>query len=131
MEYTKNYHLPQWKEDDRIMMRDFNQMCADMEKGLTEVMETAEKLPYVVGTYTGNGGTQDVTLGFMPSVLMIRLDDTQNVQTDRFTNFAITGGLNPYVTLLLTETGFQVIYKENMGNSVNTSNKTYVYVAFR
>ena len=36
MEYTKNYHLPQWKEDDRIMMRDFNQMCADMEKGLTE-----------------------------------------------------------------------------------------------
>lgn len=35
MEYTKNYHLPQWVKSDRIMMEDFNQMCKDMEAGLT------------------------------------------------------------------------------------------------
>lgn len=36
MNYTTTYHLPQWEETDRIMMEDFNQMCANMEKGLKE-----------------------------------------------------------------------------------------------
>ncbi len=35
MDYTKNYHLPQWVKSDRIMMDDFNRMCADIENGLT------------------------------------------------------------------------------------------------
>ena len=35
MNYTKNYHLPQWAKEDRIMMDDFNQMCADLETRLT------------------------------------------------------------------------------------------------
>ncbi len=34
MNYTEKYHLPQWEKTDRIMMEDFNQMCADMEAGL-------------------------------------------------------------------------------------------------
>lgn len=37
MEYTKNYHLPQWAETDRILRTDFNQMCKDTEDGLTGV----------------------------------------------------------------------------------------------
>jgi len=36
MNYTKNYHLPQWDETDRIMRTDFNQMCAGLEDGMTE-----------------------------------------------------------------------------------------------
>lgn len=35
MNYTENYHLPQWDETDRIMRTDFNRMCTDMEAGLT------------------------------------------------------------------------------------------------
>ena len=35
MDYTKNYHLPQWVKSDRIMMDDFNRMCVDLENGLT------------------------------------------------------------------------------------------------
>lgn len=42
MNYTKNYHLPQWDETDRILRTDFNQMCADMEKGLTENRDDAQ-----------------------------------------------------------------------------------------
>ena len=42
MNYTENYHLPQWVETDRIMMRDFNQMCKDIESGLTENQNTAK-----------------------------------------------------------------------------------------
>ena len=41
MNYTKNYHLPQWDENDRIMRADFNQMCADMENGLLKTARGA------------------------------------------------------------------------------------------
>lgn len=36
MNYTENYHLPQWEETDRVMRTDFNQMCADIEEGLSQ-----------------------------------------------------------------------------------------------
>lgn len=36
MNYTENYHLPQWDESDRILRTDFNQMCADIESGLNK-----------------------------------------------------------------------------------------------
>ena len=41
MNYTENYHLPQWEETDRIMRTDFNQMCADMEAGLEKNAQAA------------------------------------------------------------------------------------------
>ncbi|WP_300944462.1 hypothetical protein [uncultured Duncaniella sp.] len=44
MEYTKNYHLPQWVKSDRIMMDDFNRMCADLENGLTGNRKKSEEL---------------------------------------------------------------------------------------
>ncbi len=99
MEYTTNYHLPQWVESDRIMMGDFNQMCSDMEAGLTSNAQAAAaaqtaagnaqnaaenaqasadaaqaeaaKLPYVVGTYRGTGENVTITLGFRPSFVLI------------------------------------------------------------
>ena len=90
MNYTTNYHLPQWVETDRIQMEDFNQMCAAIDQGIKGAQDTAETAqanasaaqtaadavadaytpdnkPYVIGTYTGNGyGTQEITLGFFP-----------------------------------------------------------------
>ena len=41
MNYTKNHHLPQWEKTDRIMMEDFNAMCADMEAGLDKTARNA------------------------------------------------------------------------------------------
>ena len=41
MNYTENYHLPQWDETDRIMRADFNRMCADMEAGLPKTARDA------------------------------------------------------------------------------------------
>ena len=43
MNYTENYHLPQWDETDRILRTDFNRMCADIEKGLDKSEQTAGK----------------------------------------------------------------------------------------
>ena len=33
MDYTQNYHLPQWEKADRIMMDDFNAAMAGIETG--------------------------------------------------------------------------------------------------
>lgn len=43
MNYTENYHLPQWEETDRVMRTDFNQMCADIESGLLGNAQAAEQ----------------------------------------------------------------------------------------
>ena len=44
MNYTENYHLPQWDESDRILRTDFNQMCEDIENGLTETSTDTKNL---------------------------------------------------------------------------------------
>lgn len=36
MNYTEKYHLPQWDETDRILRTDFNQMCMNIERGLSQ-----------------------------------------------------------------------------------------------
>ena len=36
MNYTTNYHLPQWVETDRIQMEHFNQAMADIDEGIAE-----------------------------------------------------------------------------------------------
>ena len=42
MEYTTNYHLPQWVESERIMMGDFNQMCSNIDGGILQAQEAAD-----------------------------------------------------------------------------------------
>lgn len=44
MNYTENYHLPQWDEADRIMRKDFNQMCVDLEAGLNGGAQAVDEL---------------------------------------------------------------------------------------
>ncbi len=138
MEYTKNYHLPQWKEDDRIMMRDFNQMCADMEKGLTEAKDAAtlaqsmaEEKGFVVGSYSGNGNTQNITLGFRPSFLII----TAQLPNSRDTAFiAISGGSEAASTLKFSDNGFTVIVPPSAANTsplTNQSGRSYHYLAMK
>lgn len=80
MNYTEKYHLPQWEETDRIMRSDFNQMCADLEGGIARAQDTADTarseaaeaavLPYIVGSYTGNGETIQVDIGFSPRFII-------------------------------------------------------------
>ena len=94
MNYTTNYHLPQWAETDRIMMEDFNQMCSDIDEGIKTAQDTADTAeskadaaqssanavadaytpgnqPYVVGSYTGTGADMTITLGFRPKFLIL------------------------------------------------------------
>lgn len=101
MNYTTNYHLPQWVESDRILMGDFNdametldggiaaaKAAADTAKTTAETAQSAAETaqssadavanaytpnnkPYVVGSFTGNGSEMTITLGFRPSFLII------------------------------------------------------------
>lgn len=41
MNYTENYHLPQWEETDRIMRADFNEAMSNLDSGLTACQDTA------------------------------------------------------------------------------------------
>ena len=52
MDYTTNYHLPQWVETDRVQMEDFNQMCADIDQGITEEREAREAADTALGQTT-------------------------------------------------------------------------------
>lgn len=57
MNYTENYHLPQWEETDRIMRTDFNQMCVDMEAGIMDARGRAEEGDEAVKALTAKAQT--------------------------------------------------------------------------
>ena len=153
MEYTTNYHLPQWVESDRIMMGDFNQMCSDLEAGLVsnaqaaaaaqETADTAQETadsaysptnkPYVIGSYTGNGGTVTVTLGFRPTFLIIGGGVTASSPGYHSKWSVITNGTVYTDTVTFTDTGFTT---QDPGNSYLSPNlaeggRAYSYIAFR
>ena len=91
MKRTTNYDLPTWEKDDFIRMQDFNDLTGKLDAALKSgadaqtalqnaikaVKATAENAyssankPYIAGSYTGNGGTQTVDLGFKPRFLVI------------------------------------------------------------
>ena len=169
MEYTTNYHLPQWVESDRIMMGDFNQMCSDLEAGLVSNAQAAAaaqtaagnaqkaadaaqsaadnaqstadaaqaeaaKLPYVVGSYTGNGGTVTVTLGFKPSFLIVSGESSTNANSSSSLGMytVITAGNVQTGSIELTASGFLAhVLANNYAPEMSVRNRKYDYIAFR
>ena len=60
MEYTKNYQLPLWAEDDRILRTDFNDMTEKLEGGLAELagrVSSVGNCAIYTLSYTGTGGS--------------------------------------------------------------------------
>ncbi len=98
MDYTNNYHLPQWVKSDRIMMDDFNNAMSAIDSGIKSAQNAANSAksaasaaqnaanaakntaqnayspsqkPYAAGSYTGDSGTQTIHLGFRPSFVIV------------------------------------------------------------
>ena len=143
MNYTTNYHLPQWVETDRIMMEDFNQAMADIDagiagaKGAADAVEdayTPDNKPYVVGSYTGNGSGLTVTLGFRPSFLIV--NGTETVQYTSMStlgswNTATAGNVLPDC-VTFTDTGFTVTSASSaVYPNLVAATRVYDYIAFR
>ena len=138
MNYTENYHLPQWDETDRIMRTDFNQMCADIESGIGMVEAKADeafkpgKLPYVVGSYTGNGATLEVNVGFSPRFVII-CSNSQSALSSGNVGGVLLGSRNVHSErFYVTETGFRLVYNSMyLQPAVNVNGFSYDYIAFQ
>ena len=144
MNYTTNYHLPQWVESDRIMMEDFNQMCEDIDGGIAAAKAAADSVqdaytpankPYVVGTYTGDGTrtNRTITLGFQPSFLIISsMTRGNNYETTTLLRFGIMGPSNISAEIArLESTGFTVFNSGYAEPKLNEEGRVYGYIAFR
>lgn len=160
MNYTNNYHLPQWVETDRIMMEDFNQMCSDIDEGIKTAQDTADTAeskadaaqssanavadaytpgnqPYVVGSYTGTGADMTITLGFRPKFLILSGMESSSATNstlawDRY--FGLCDGSIMPLRVTFTDTGFTVFARGNSYQNYpdfTDSGRTYCYLAFR
>ena len=144
MEYTTNYHLPQWVESDRIMMGDFNQMCSDIETGLMSnaqaaaaAQAAAEAPQCIAGTYTGNGKTMAeggnlIQTGFPPKFVIVSRGWTNTTRPTSY--LALVGektvsGMEEYLTL--AGTGFKVGVGPSSFVTLNESGQEYSYLAVR
>ena len=160
MNYTTNYHLPQWVETDRIQMEDFNQMCSDIDQGIKTAQDTADTAeskadaaqttansvadaytpgnqPYVVGSYTGTGADMTITLGFRPKFLILSgMESTITTNStstwDRY--FGLCDGSILSLRVAFSDTGFTVYARGGSRQNFpdfTDSGRTYCYIAFR
>ena len=145
MNYTTNYHLPQWVESDRILMEDFNQAMETLDGGIAAAKAAAdtakttadnaycpENKPYVFGSYKGTGSQQSITLGFKPSALIIMRNYGSNNPEDAEGAWAFVTPSSTCVTIQFLEDGFRLL-SLNSGQypAVNWGNYYYNYIAFR
>ena len=160
MNYTTNYHLPQWVETDRIMMEDFNDAMSDIDQGIKTAQDTADTAeskadaaqssanavadaytpgnqPYVVGSYTGTGADMTITLGFRPKFLILSGMESSSATNstlawDRY--FGLCDGSIMPLRVTFTDTGFTVFARGNSYQNYpdfTDSGRTYCYLAFR
>ena len=154
MNYTKNYRLPQWVKEDRIMMDDFNAMNSSIENGLTRTdakadsantkADTAVQLanaaanakPYAVGHYTATGEDQEISVGFRPSFLIISgMGDTELPNSDSAWTFyfGLTAGNAVPRRIGFTDRGF-IVYQQRadvLRPDYSVNGKVYDYIAFK
>ena len=80
---SEHLGLHLWEPTDQVLRTEFNQNWTKIDTAVNAAQETAEaaqsaaeQRPYVIGSYTGNGGTQSITLGFQPSFVIITAQQT-------------------------------------------------------
>lgn len=134
MNYTTNYHLPQWVESDRILMEDFNDAMEAIDEGLSTKF-SEDNRPYVSGNFSismsTNVGTVPVTFDFEPHhvilskgcALLIRQGTTEMLYTDIANGPSVT----EYLTFALS--GNQL--KFNARGSGISGTITISYIAYR
>ena len=142
MNYTTNYHLPQWVETDRIQMEDFNQAMADIDEGLTAGNTSDEQIRAILasgltpegkvmesGRFTIQPSTAAntvmVTFDFAPQVVLVEIEAALVILEKNSTRmFSVDGGRYHVIVELR---GNQLILR---GNSDLTSNATVLYITW-
>ena len=95
---------------------------------------TPDNKPYVVGSYTGDGTTNNraINLGFKPRFLIITgMSRSSNEDDSPLKRFALVGPGVSSAIASLTETGFTVINNGSRYPDLNSNWSTDGYIAFR
>ena len=127
MNYTENYHLPQWEVTDRIMRVDFNEAMANIDSGITDVVKS-----FSAGIYWGTDEPQKIVTGFRPRFILVHTYKSPSQSTEDFT--ALSAILTPaldYRFVTFEDDGFTVKGTALSYPLVNRINQTYAYIAFR
>lgn len=125
--YTSNYQLHQWEPTDDFLRTDFNADFAKIDAAIKGVetdikQKLAEKIEMIIGSYSGNGAQQSITLGFRPKAVIIPTGQVYS---------AIAVDFKGLQMLSITDNGFQVEYFEGHAFTVNAEGYSYNYLAFR
>ena len=131
MNYTERYHLPQWEETDRIMRTDFNQMCVDMEAGLSKTASDA-------AAETASGVKSASDAASRAASAAAQAQKTADSALSK-ANAAFSSSNFPYVLGTYVGNGSTLSFTVSLlhsGNRViaphiNSNGTTYAYIAFR
>lgn len=91
--------------------------------------------PFTAGTYSGNGATLSLYLGFRPSFLILTNQSASpSQQVSQIAVVGPGGNLNTCVTL--TSSGAEIVNPPSSGTAstyprMNNAGQTYSYIAFR
>ena len=110
MDYTTNYHLPQWVESDRIMMEDFNEAMAGIDTGIKNAQDTAD------GGAAAAGAAQTTADSAQSAAEQAQATaDEANGKADAITAIAYTTENKPFVTGSYTGNGSSTYRTINLG----------------
>ena len=150
---TEHYGLSQWEATDQVVRADFNADNAKVDaaiknaedkahnaqataENLVAVAFTPENLPFVVGTYTGNGAAnRTISLGFTPRAVLVVNGNGETVYhgTGHSTYYgglavmgqAVSGSAATSVSIV--DGGFQVAYASTSYVTCASNYKDYKF----
>ena len=151
MNYTTNYHLPQWVETDRLLMDDFNAMTSAIDtaldghdtqlSGFQAQVATKGDCFIVSGTYTGTGGTgagSPCTLSFDKKPMLVAILPAVDTDSGGKSMVLVRGSslVYPYpsnynsrCTVTWTDTGVSWYHPDTAVLQFNQGGAAYNYVA--
>ena len=141
---SEHLGLHLWEPTDQVLRTEFNQNWQKIDTAVGEVQSTADavadaftpdNMPYVTGTYTGDGSTTNrtITLGFKPKFVIISGSSrSTSAASEQVLRFGMAGPTGDSSTLIwITDTGFRVTNNGFKYPDLNVIGCTYTYLAFR
>ena len=124
--YTENFGLHQWVPEDDFLRTDFNEDFAKIDAAIQAAKAQAEdledsKAELVVGSYTGNGSSKTISVGFQPRMVVI-------AQTN---SVVMPAPENTYPYITFTTSGFRVTYDAANYFTANRNAWIYTYLAVK
>ena len=130
MNYTKNYHLPQWAETDRIQMEDFNQAMENIDQVLRYGL-TPEDTSCQYGDFSFSKDTAEEsvlkTFSFAPSIMILDFGGSLHLLFSGAIEGVIFGSSNYNVTFSLEQNTIKLKKKDDRMTSSSYSGRYVIF----